>query len=297
MRSSASVEHATSAIDDFRKTGTKSPVVIIADARYAVLMHAPVTPPPSFRAALRVGSEEHAAAIVGLSVFGCTLRSPVIVPLGTFLPLRLIGKDDDFIQLQGLVTSVRPRLHVRFEALNTRQRDELSAFVADIRQQGAESTQPLMEHEQTSEIDIRAQVAALANEVARLREVVPDAVVAGNAAPVVPVVPFGQGTGFVGDDHRTPTKNLRPISTPTSLPTKEAANASSSSATTSTIVALMAAIDPMLWGLEEAARHFESHGTDDEGARHLRHLRLLERLLRRLNTEIQHQEAERWHDG
>lgn len=224
-----------------------------------------VIPPAAFRASLRVGSEVHGAAIVGLSVFGCTLRSPVMLPLGTFLPVRLWGADNDSVQLQGVVTSIRPRLHLRFEGMSQRQRDELAAFVADIRRLGGEHTQPLMEREETSEIDIKAQVAALAQEVARLRDDANDK----------------------SYDTRTPTKNVRPK--PPLLPR-------TTTSTTSTIVALMAAIDPMLWGLEEASRHFERLGVNDEGAMHIRHLRLLERLLRRLNTEIQHQEDQQWHE-
>jgi hypothetical protein len=227
-----------------------------------------VTPPAAFRAFLRVGAEEHGAAIVGLSVFGCTLRSPMIVPLGTFLPVRLWGVDHDSVHLQGVVTSIRPRLHLRFEGMSHRQRDELAAFVADVRRLGGEHTQPLTEREETSEIDIKAQVAALAQEVARLRD----------------------GDGAKSDDDKTPTKNLRPK--PALLP----APPKTPPPTTSTIVALMAAVDPMLWGLEEASRHFERQGVDDDGAMHIRHLRLLERLLRRLNTEIQRQEAQHWHE-
>jgi hypothetical protein len=226
-----------------------------------------VTPPSAFWAYLRVGAEEHGAAIVGLSVFGCTLRSPVILPLGTFVPIVLCGADHDTVQLQGVVTSIRPRLHLRFEGMSQRQRDELAAFVADIRRLGGEHTQPLMERDETSEVDIKAQVAALAEEVARLRD---------GEAPV--------------EEDKTPTKNLRPK--PSLLPSPPM----TPPPTTSTTVALMAAVDPMLWGLEEASRHFERQGVDDEGAMHIRHLRLLERLLRRLNTEIQRQEAQHWHD-
>lgn len=241
--------------------------------------HDPVTPPPAFRAWLRVGQEDHAASIVGLSIFGCTLRSPLIVPLGTFLPVRLSGVDGDEVRLHGVVTTVRPRLHVRFEGLTGRQRDELAAFVADVRRQGGESTQPLMEREATSEVDIKAQVAALAEEVAQLRD----------------------GSHFQTDLDSTPTAKIR---LPTEVLARRArllggpafgaipsTSTTAADTTTSTIVALMAAVDPMLWGLEEATRHFERGGVDDEGAMHLRHLRLLEKLLRRLNEEIQEQEA------
>lgn len=217
-----------------------------------------VSPRANLVVYLRVGQEEHPAQVRDLSFYGVTLRSPLIVPVGTFLPLRFQLGDDDEVRLHGVVTSVRPKLHVRFEGLSARQFDELAALVADVRRRGGESTQPLIEREGTDEIDVRSQIAALSAEVARLR----------SELHVPPTNPEGTTTTATPTTPTTTTK-ARPFSS------------------TPTIVALLAAIDPMLWGLEEAVKHFEATSSTPETELHLRHLRLLEKLLRRLNDEVQ----------
>ena len=238
-----------------------------------------VSPRAAHTAWLRVGQEDHPAQVKDLSLYGVTLRTPLIVPAGTFLPLRFQIGDDDEVRLHGVVTSARPRFHVRFEGLSARQFDELAALVADVRRRGGESTQPLIEREGTDEVDVRAQIAALSAEIARLRAdfSIPPTNPEGNPAPPTSSPPSASPPASSSSGSTTTsTKALPPPYRPKPF------------TSTPTIVALLAAIDPMLWGLEEAVKHFETTSPPSpESALHLRHLRLLEALLRRLNDEVQ----------
>ncbi|HEY1099597.1 MAG TPA: hypothetical protein VGF99_11745 [Myxococcota bacterium] len=200
---------------------------------------------------LRVGLEDHPAQVVDISFYSVTLRSPLIVPVGSFLPLRFRLSSGDEIALHGIVSQVRPRLRVRFEGLSARQFDELSALVAEVRKRGGESTQPLIDADAISgEADIRSQIKSLSAEVARLREHVTHA----SSSPPAPA---------------------------------RSRRGRAQESTTPTVVALLTAIDPMLWGLEEAVKYFATTApSTPERELHLRHLHLLQKLLARLNDEI-----------
>ncbi len=215
---------------------------------------------------LRVGQEEHPAQVTDISFYGVTLRSPLIVPVGSFLPLRFRIATGDEVLLHGIVSQVRPRLRVRFEGLSARQFDELAALVADVRRRGGESTQPLIDRETvTEETDIKTQIAALSAEVARLRDQVMS--------------------------HSVPPKPTESWPSSSSLTSSLSASRSSSSIqapVTPTVVALLTAIDPMLWGLQEAVNFFSANVGKPTAQQelHLRHLHLLQKLLVRLNAEI-----------
>lgn len=221
------------------------------------------TSPADLTVTLRVGQEEHPAHVADISFYGVTLRTPLIVPVGSFLPLRFRLATGDEVLLHGIVSQVRPRLRVRFEGLSARQFDELAALVADVRRRGGESTQPLIDREAIKEeADIKTQIAALSAEVARLRDQV--------------------------NSQTQPPKPAESWPSSSSLSAKTRASSSVQTPVTPTVVALLTAIDPMLWGLEEAVKFLGQQiaKPTPEQELHLRHLHLLQKLLVRLNAEV-----------
>ncbi len=225
---------------------------------------------------LRVGMEEHPAQVADISFYSVTLRSPLIVPVGSFLPLRFRLPTGDEVSLHGIVTQVRPRLRVRFEGLSARQFDELAALVADVRRRGGDGTQPLIDQESVKrssgaeaaddDVDVRAQLKALSAEVARLRDQV------SSHASLLPQ-PKTAATSWTSASSASSLSSRAP---PLVAPA------------TPTVVALLTAIDPMLWGLEEAVKFFSASSgrPSPQHELHLRHLHLLQKLLVRLNDEI-----------
>ena len=223
------------------------------------------TSPADLTVMLRVGQEEHPAHVADISFYGVTLRTPLIVPVGSFLPLRFRLPTGDEVLLHGIVSQVRPRLRVRFEGLSARQFDELAALVADVRRRGGESTQPLIDCEAVKEeTDIKSQIAALSAEVARLRDQV---------QRVQPPQAAEAATASLSSSPTSPTSSR---------------STTSLAPVTPTVVALLTAIDPMLWGLQEAVKflgHQIARPTPEQEL-HLRHLHLLQKLLVRLNAEV-----------
>jgi len=228
------------------------------------------TSPADLTVTLRVGQEEHPAHVADISFYGVTLRTPLIVPVGSFLPLRFRLATGDEVLLHGIVSQVRPRLRVRFEGLSARQFDELAALVADVRRRGGESTQPLIDREAIKEeADIKTQIAALSAEVARLRDQVNS-----QTQPPKPAESWTSSPSLSS----SASSSLKTSRTSSSVQTP----------VTPTVVALLTAIDPMLWGLEEAVKFLGQQiaKPTPEQELHLRHLHLLQKLLVRLNAEV-----------
>jgi len=233
------------------------------------------TSPADLTVMLRVGQEEHPAHVADISFYGVTLRSPLIMPVGTFLPLRFRLPTGDEVLLHGIVSQVRPRLRVRFEGLSARQFDELAALVADVRRRGGESTQPLIDREAVKEeTDIKAQIAALSAEVARL----------GAQMQRAQTAPPQAAEQWPSSSLATPSMS----SSSSASSSSASRSAASLTPVTPTVVALLTAIDPMLWGLEEAVKflHQQLGRPTPEQELHLRHLHLLQKLLVRLNAEV-----------